>query len=912
MHIVTVLFYFASLTLCVEGETDYYLGHSLQEITASGTDILALELLKHGEPDFAQVAKVLPPITKGDYTFLSGAASWGSVIIDKSGNLFPHRSGLVPKPDQLFSPESIDAELGKIPPKQHLLNSYLPMLVSRHSKDDRSLELLYFVEPLDPDRDPLVWIRSTLTNADGSTDVKYQVASASRGKKLKPISAERFDDTYQLTVDYWEKFHSKTALFQIPNELLSRVGEGAMIAMAQTFSGDHAHYGHHLYGMEISDNFPPNCNWAIEACCLTGRFDLARRYLDHLLMYGIDQRGRYVYYQEGEDETTNEIRSSSAADYSLLLFLIDRYGRALQFGDWGKEHLPKLVAMGEELLSYRVECPELEQQSVIPSGTKLIKMCAEADTNGRDYVYLNNNLWAVRGLTSLANTLKQLGEHGKAAFFVQQSEDLLNTVRKVLPENTVTNNYGTIVPFRLGYAALPLTLSNCNNLLEGLSPEEKKDYLQRTWVRNKTNKKQDLTENTYANYRYYPEMLSSMLLSEEQAASLVRMREDRGGELLAMTRLHERIDNWPVVHYARYLIESGRIDKYLLLLYAHTLYHGVPDKMCYSEQVYPNGKWGAADCIPSLLTTPIMLSWTFAYETMPDAQGKQQLQLLRAVPQDWYNKGFAAHSLGCSDGKLDLDVEADDAAVTISGHLTGGQFSVPVVLYTRFNHHLQTADILEGLDHIEKIEGDRITLKKEMVQFSLKIRRTKTQNEYTVTTIDDNRITLDGKGSEPVWNQAVAISFTNPWDKEHNPATSLKLLSDSKSLYFCFEVQDSDIVLEPDFMQEKDVMKEDRVELFFSKDNKMNDYNCLEIDPKGRILSYRAAYYRNIDFDWTPPAALKTAAEIRPDGYCVEGAVPLEFVKEFSHSDNPVYFGAYRAEFSRKDGKVIENWQTWI
>ncbi|MDR3233576.1 MAG: hypothetical protein LBT46_07950, partial [Planctomycetaceae bacterium] len=39
---------------------------------------------------------------------------------------------------------------------------------------------------------------------------------------------------------------------------------------------------------------------------------------------------------------------------------------------------------------------------------------------------------------------------------------------------------------------------------------------------------------------------------------------------------------------------------------------------------------------------------------------------------------------------------------------------------------------------------------------------------------------------------------------------------------------------------------------------------------------------------------------------------PLEFVKEFSHSDNPVYFGAYRAEFSRKDGKVIENWQTWI
>ncbi|MDR3182666.1 MAG: DUF4838 domain-containing protein [Planctomycetaceae bacterium] len=202
--------------------------------------------------------------------------------------------------------------------------------------------------------------------------------------------------------------------------------------------------------------------------------------------------------------------------------------------------------------------------------------------------------------------------------------------------------------------------------------------------------------------------------------------------------------------------------------------------------------------------------------------------------------------------------------------------------------------------------------------YHLKDRKVRsTADEYNVITIGNNLITLDGEGSETVWNQAAVFSFTNPWNKEHNPPTSLKLLQDSKYLYFCFDVQDGEIVLDTGFANEKDAIKEDRVELFFSKDNKMHDYNCLEIDPKGRILSYQAAYYRNIDFDWTPPADLKTAAKIRSDGYCVEGAVPLEFVKKFliqetAHSGHSVYFGAYRAEFSRKDGKIVENWQTWI
>ena len=39
---------------------------------------------------------------------------------------------------------------------------------------------------------------------------------------------------------------------------------------------------------------------------------------------------------------------------------------------------------------------------------------------------------------------------------------------------------------------------------------------------------QEITENTYANYRYYPESLSAMLLPENYANGILKMRDNLG------------------------------------------------------------------------------------------------------------------------------------------------------------------------------------------------------------------------------------------------------------------------------------------------------------------------------------------------------------------------------------------------
>ena len=123
-------------------------------------------------------------------------------------------------------------------------------------------------------------------------------------------------------------------------------------------------------------------------------------------------------------------------------------------------------------------------------------------------------------------------------------------------------------------------------------------------------------------------------------------------------------------------------------------------------------------------------------------------------------------------------------------------------------------------------------------------------------------------------------------------------------------MKDNEIVLVFDFLSERDVEQEDRVELFFSKDPDMQDYYCFEIDALGRVLSYRAHYYRIFDFSWNPPSGFNVLSKIHSDGYSVEGRIPLNFLKDFIHK-NYIYFGAYRADFSKKDDFLIENWQTW-
>ena len=188
---------------------------------------------------------------------------------------------------------------------------------------------------------------------------------------------------------------------------------------------------------------------------------------------------------------------------------------------------------------------------------------------------------------------------------------------------------------------------------------------------------------------------------------------------------------------------------------------------------------------------------------------------------------------------------------------------------------------------------------------------------YEARFVPDAEINLDGIADEPAWELAnLETGFTYPWENRPAPRTEFRALFDDWALYFAFDVEDDDIVLADDYRTKEDVVREDRVELFLAPDDELANYYCLEIDPIGRVLDYRASYYRQIDFSWTFPH-LDVMGQQTEKGYRVEALIPLRSLEllgfDAPDSGRPIKFGIYRADFRHTDGPDwTESWISWV
>jgi hypothetical protein len=206
---------------------------------------------------------------------------------------------------------------------------------------------------------------------------------------------------------------------------------------------------------------------------------------------------------------------------------------------------------------------------------------------------------------------------------------------------------------------------------------------------------------------------------------------------------------------------------------------------------------------------------------------------------------------------------------------------------------------------------------------------------YRAPLVADARITLDGRADEPVWAQAPPEKdFVFPWKAVPAPATEFRAVCDANALYFHYRVHDDDIVLAEPFTEELDAVLEDRVEFSLAPDDKLSDYFWFEVDSRGRVFDYRAAFYRRITPEWQLEG-LAVKAQTLEGGYQVEGRIPLSSIEKFGISLVPgkrVRLGLFRAEFShdRSGRKVsplesihnlgrhlagpppIEEWISWV
>ncbi|MCF7568449.1 CBM9 family sugar-binding protein [Sabulilitoribacter arenilitoris] len=192
-------------------------------------------------------------------------------------------------------------------------------------------------------------------------------------------------------------------------------------------------------------------------------------------------------------------------------------------------------------------------------------------------------------------------------------------------------------------------------------------------------------------------------------------------------------------------------------------------------------------------------------------------------------------------------------------------------------------------------------------------------NSYTVEKIGYKVKSINDFIPDSVWNSVQCLNdFSNPWNKDYPFDMSFKAIHTGKYLYLRYDVKDSNVLIYDKMKSELDVAQSDRVEIFFRKNKNMNPYFCLEIDPKGKVLDYKAEFYRRFDNSWNWPNGHLFAKGVTiKNGYRVDVILSLESLKMLGLlKDNKMEVGIYRGDCTRlaedlKSEAKIE-WITWV
>lgn len=171
-------------------------------------------------------------------------------------------------------------------------------------------------------------------------------------------------------------------------------------------------------------------------------------------------------------------------------------------------------------------------------------------------------------------------------------------------------------------------------------------------------------------------------------------------------------------------------------------------------------------------------------------------------------------------------------------------------------------------------------------------------------------IRLDGIIDSTEWDEATVISsLKSPWAFDRKNHTVFRCFFSDHYFNFSFNVIDKDIKVINN-SDKHTVAEGDRVELFLSPTPTLDTYYCLEIAPNGKVLDYKAKFYRKFDTTWCFKGC-EVASKLTDKGYAIEGRLPITEMKKL-HLDlqKGFHMGVYRADCMSLGDSF--DWYTWI
>ena len=165
------------------------------------------------------------------------------------------------------------------------------------------------------------------------------------------------------------------------------------------------------------------------------------------------------------------------------------------------------------------------------------------------------------------------------------------------------------------------------------------------------------------------------------------------------------------------------------------------------------------------------------------------------------------------------------------------------------------------------------------------------------------------------WEKVPELDdFSYPWQNEKAPITTLSAYYDQSHIHFRFIAFGSKPLVFIENNNKLEVIHSERVEIFFRSDQKMHPYYCLEMDPHGRVLDYKAELYRKFDRNWQWPESLSIESKINDKNYTVEGKISLSILNQLGLINNGhIQIGLFRGHCTNLAGKdALLKWISWV
>lgn len=598
-------------------------------------DFLAAEALAEGEPDYEHVASLLPRVV--DVAFVGDPRCNERFLVEPDGAV----GGLEP--------------LATVSP---------PDLACRGSWGivDRRLPLpLLRIEQAGGG--PLEQITVPALDAHGRPDVlvRRDGAGAARIESARGLVApqpESFDQALLTHRRMAEDFYAGGVEIAGGDPLFTDLAHSSLWLANLTMRGCHPRYGIGTYDRFKDHGFPPTVIH-LGFCLLDwGQTDRARDVIDCYLNCYVADDGTFHYY------------GPAVAEYGQLLSLCARFVDLTGDLRWWLQRESALRPVWNRLLDLRRD--SLSDCAAPPHARGLIAGLPEADYQDeeeqwREYYY-SGDAWTIRGLGEVARVLRRSGNDAEAEQIEAEGQayraDLLASVQAV----SVSADGATYVP---------------------PGPTQTEPIERMTQDRH----------TSYCNYRYFAEMISAGVLPQRTVRQVLSWRHEHGGELLAMTRFIDHLDNWPVLNYARAMLETGEIARYQLLMHAHLAHHHAAGWLASPEQakIVPDAsgvrRFHAGQVVPSQVTLPQMLRWALLYEP----RDADTLLVAPAVQSAWPREGIAAQALPTRFGPVDLSMHEAEGSIEVELRLPAGLDEVAVRLPIGVGRKLVRVDIEGGL-----------------------------------------------------------------------------------------------------------------------------------------------------------------------------------------------------------------------